>query len=223
MSELFEVDLGPPLSFEIPALLLSVLATPKPGETRDDLYESICIWLIQQRCMREPDWSRVELPVKPLLFTVSERDRRSDFRTLEGRLRHRISAGHMAIAFLMEAASGELPELPNGVTRLSINQMAAAMAEELGLSDAGNVESRIWRPSLPVLHLCAALATRLNLTRQQTGRLPGIDELYGDNGLLPAVLEAAEQFEDLLEKCRLKIAAEKLVRFRVLRVGSKTD
>jgi hypothetical protein len=47
-----------------------------------------------------------------------------DLRTLQRRLRDRMIAGRMAIGFLKEAVTGEIPELPAGIKRMSVNQMA---------------------------------------------------------------------------------------------------
>jgi hypothetical protein len=99
--------------------------------------------------------------MKPKHALRAERDIRRDRKTLNRRLRDRMFAAHIAIAFLQHAA-GQEPKLPRGVARLSLNELAADAAEKLGQADAGNVESRVWRPSLPVIHLAAAVAVAIN-------------------------------------------------------------
>ena len=47
-----------------------------------------------------------------------------DVRTLDRRLKDRVTAGRMVVAFLQEAELEELPWLPPEVARLSINELA---------------------------------------------------------------------------------------------------
>jgi hypothetical protein len=57
-------------------------------------------------------------------------------------------AGRMGIGFLKEAVTGQVPA---GLKRLSINELAELVLDDAGYSEPQNVETRIWRPSLPVI------------------------------------------------------------------------
>lgn len=219
MGECFEVDLEEPISYEVPALFLAVLGWPGPkeAESRQGFYESICVELIRHRCATEPEWACRHIPIMPALLTISERERQRDLRTLERRLMDRLTAGHMAVAFLQEAESGTPPELPEGVERLSVNQLAAAVAPDRGIADPENLETRVWRPSLPVLHFCAAWAVCIQEVQRETGREPSFGDLYALPGFLALVLTRAALFEVLLQKSRLQIDPETLIRFRTPR------
>jgi hypothetical protein len=59
-------------------------------------------------------------------------------------------AGRMAVAFLKEALPGQVLKLPQGLKRLSINQLSRLVLDDTRFTDPHNVETRIWRPSLPV-------------------------------------------------------------------------
>jgi hypothetical protein len=72
-------------------------------------------------------------------------------------------AARMAYPFLKEAESGKLPALPAGLKRFSLNQMAELVLSDAGQADAENVETRIWRPSRPVIHLATAVHGYLHL------------------------------------------------------------
>jgi hypothetical protein len=224
MRECFEIDFEGPQPFEIPALVLAALARPAAGEreaaARLSLYISLCPWLIQQRSLSEPEWATQPLPIKPIYLTWPQSQIEKDMRTFHRRMRDRLTAGHLAVGFLQEAESGVLPKLPPGALRLSLNELMKTVTEDLGIEDPENVESRVWRPSLPVIHLCAAWAVSLQEAKIATGQMPSIPDLYADPDFLKLVLRRAEMNVPLLAKSRLKIAPEKLVRFRPLEVGS---
>ena len=77
----------------------------------------------------------------------------------------------MAIGFLKEAVTGEVPRLLAGIERMSVNQMALLVLDDAGYTEPENVEIRIWRPSLPVIHLATAIQLMLQLAEPYAGRL----------------------------------------------------
>ena len=81
----------------------------------------------------------------------------------------------MAMAFLREVENGVAPKLPS-VKRLSINEMARMVLGDTDDSDPANVETRIWRPSRPVIHLASAVQVWLHIGEQQIGQL-GLETL----------------------------------------------
>lgn len=74
-------------------------------------------------------------------------------KTLQRRLRDRFAAARMAVPFLQEVELGHAPKLPPSVTRLSLNQMAAFVADEVGQSEPTMSNGGIWAQSRPVVHL----------------------------------------------------------------------
>src|ERR1700730_1219707 len=95
------------------------------------------------------------VPMKPVHAFRSEQEIAKDLRTLEWRLRDRMAAARMAVPFLQEVELGKRPKLPKSIKRLSL-KMAAFVAGEAEQSEPQNVESRVWRPSLGVIHLAVA-------------------------------------------------------------------
>jgi hypothetical protein len=214
--ETFELDFGEPLSFELPALVVSVLAYPSASDVakREDLYEVLCLWFIRMRASQDHDWARRQIAVTPALVTITDRAVSAALRTVERRLQDRLAAGRAANAFLKEAESGETPQLPPGVQRLSLNELAKLMAEDRDI-EPENAEARIWRPSLPVIHLAAAWTLTLQEELRTTGRLPSLDDLYARADLLLTIVVRAQLNEPLLALSRLRIAPEQLIRFRI--------
>ena len=52
-------------------------------------------------------------------------------------------AARMAVPFLQEVELGKRPKLPKSIKRLSLNEMAAFVAEEAGQSEPHNADTPI--------------------------------------------------------------------------------
>ena len=221
MREIYEVDLEKPDLFEVSALLISTLAIPAAVDhkQRDQLYLSLCSWFIRDRGARDPAWAQRPQMVRPDYACRPEALIKRDVGTLDRRLKDRVTAGHMAIAFLKEAETGATPKLPAGVTDLTVNKMSDYALEERGIADAENFKTRLWRPSLSVLHLCAAWATSVQEVFNETGKRVLLNEVMQRPEFLKQLLERAEIYEALLERSRLKIKPESLIRFRLAGPG----
>lgn len=136
-------------------------------------------------------------------------------RTFYRRLRDRITAGRIAAAYLIEAETGTVPILPKGAKRLSNNELCAAVADDLGITAANNIETRVLRPSLPVIHVCAAYAVTMREVEVEKGSVPTLNALWEVPPLLGTILRRAEQFESLLQQSRLKIDSTQLIPIRM--------
>jgi hypothetical protein len=124
-------------------------------------------------------------------------------------------AARMVMAFLKEAATGALPKLPPNVKHLSVNELSVLVLADAKQSDAENVETRIWRPSLPVIHIAAATAVALDSVER--GRKPAIDNysLLMDRSIVEWIISASQEIEQLVEKStHLKPHSGQLIRLR---------
>ena len=77
---------------------------------------------------------------------------------VQKRLVDRMAAARIGMALVLKAGSKGGPPLPPGVKRLSINEKAAYVGEDIGQNDAGNFETRVWRPTRPVIHIACAIS-----------------------------------------------------------------
>ena len=130
-------------------------------------------------------------------------------------LRDRTTAGRMAVPILMEAKDGDAAQRAPGVTDNSIDQLARYVQPDSGMSDPHNIEARVWRPSLSVIHLCAAYAVTV-FNWHRTGQ-PGpydVAGLFSNEVFVVTLLYEAMLFEQLLAQSRLEIDPETLIRFR---------
>jgi hypothetical protein len=142
-------------------------------------------------------------------------DLSKDLRTVSRRLRDRLAAGRMAIGFLKEMATGHEPELPAGIERLSVNQMASLILEDTANVEVENVKSRVWRPSLPVIHLASATQLFLQFLEPERKRLP-LEMLLLNRPVIEYIVRTAELHEKMiLESRRLSIDPDKLIKVRL--------
>jgi hypothetical protein len=157
----------------------------------------------------------------------------------EGKLRNRMGAAEMvlpALARLMEGvvAEHDWPLVGEAAERLSVR---------MDMGGASNVKARVWRPSAPVLHLCAAywvlvvraraiadgtldpernvsLRELVELGTWETGeaeieesRRFGIEQTFGDPAFVEELVAQSEIFAPLLPRTKMIRANEALIRF----------
>jgi hypothetical protein len=217
------IDFNRMAVYEAGALLVTLLAFPDASdETQSNVHASLCTYALRIRSEIEPDWTLLPQPIKPFYALRSERDRNRDLRTLERRWRDRMIAGRMAIAFLREALLGQLLGLPPTVKRLSINQLSELVLDDAQCTDPENVETRIWRPSLSVVHLASAIQVYLTLTEDSATPLSGLQSLLLDREMIELIIQGAAYHETLMVQSRhLRCEPEKMIRVRLVsQIGS---
>lgn len=206
-------------AYEWGALLATVLAFSEkdpPASLMESCHRSLCSFAIRGRMAHEPAWACRRQSIKPIYACCDIEQLDRDIGHLEKRLRHRMLAGKMCIPFLREAATGAVPELPPGISRLSISQMAGLICEEAGYSESKNVVSRIWRRSLPVIHIAAAVTIIGSECVRSGGRPMTIADLVIDPVIIRLVVEQAELYVPLLAKSRrAHVDVDSLIRVRL--------
>jgi hypothetical protein len=76
------------------------------------------------------------------------------------------------------------------------------------------VETRIWRPSLPVIHLASAVNGYLHLDPKIEAL--GLGPLLTNRGVIEYVIRNAEYCESLVARSqRLRVNADKLIKLRL--------
>src|SRR5690242_16422207 len=129
--------------YEAGAVLLSVLACPgdREEEMRAGVHASLCHHALRVICEIDPDWALSPQRMKPIYALRTSAEVRRDLRTLRRRLRDRMAAGRMAIGILKEKLTGGSIELPVGLSRVSVNQMARLVLADVGQTDPENVNT----------------------------------------------------------------------------------
>ena len=198
--------------YEAGALLVTLLAYPDASEeAQGHVHASLCTHALRARSELEPEWAIEPQPIKPIYTLRSQRDCNRALRTLERCLRDRMVAGRMAIAFLKEALRGQVPALPAGVKRLSLNQLSELVLGDTQFTDPDNVETRFWRPSLPVIHFCSAIQVFLSLAEADVGPIP-LEALLLNREVIELIVRTAEYHETLLTQSRhLRFDPERMI------------
>ena len=211
----YEINLEKSAIYECGATLLALLAYPQDDEEdshRASLYASLCALGLRYQCKMD---EITPVPMKPVHAFRSEQEIAKDLRTLERRLRDRMVAARMAVPFLQEVELGKMPKLPKSIKRLSLNEMAAFVAGEAGQSDSQNVESRVWRPSLRVIHLAVA-ALIIGTDHVRAGGTTAMETFLVSQVFIKAVVKEAEVNEERIAKAtRLPLDTSNLIRVRL--------
>jgi hypothetical protein len=197
--------------FECGANLLALLAFPSTTEAkRAGIAASLCASHL--RAMFNASGNPDEL-VKDKYAFRDEQLIKKDLKTIDRLVRDRMVAARVAIAFLQDAV-GHGPKLPSSVKRLSINQLAELVMEEANQSIPENFKTRVWRPSLPVIHLAAAVAVAIN-DRERRGEMKtSYGNMVADDEFLFDVLRYTIEYEIIIKNNKLRIDAKKLVFIR---------
>ena len=75
-----------------------------------------------------------------------------------------------------------------------------------------NVETRVWRPSRPVIHIAAALAVAIDIA-QKNGEVLSDADLFARSDVIRWVVSTSEEYADLIPKIkRFTIKPDSLIR-----------
>jgi hypothetical protein len=201
--------------YEAGAALIAWLAYPGASEEaeRAAAHAALCNHALRIKCVIEPDWMLLPQWIQPI-YTLHT-PVKQDLNTLQRRLRDRMAAGRMAIGFLKEALTGQAPELPTGVSRVSINEMSRLVMSDTRQTDPGNVETRIWRQSLPVIHIASAFQVFLQLAEPGLGRII-FERFLLNRRSIECVVRAAEFHASIIARSgRIPIDLAQLVELRL--------
>jgi hypothetical protein len=217
----FILDFSALETYECGAMLLALLAYPVDASDthRPSLHASLCSEYLRDRYANAADEAIPQL-LKPIYAFRKERDVKKDLKTLERRLRDRLVAARIIMGFLQEA-SGSAVRLPTGVTRLSLNQLSVLVQTDANQTDPENVESRIWRPSIPVIHIAAAVAVALNDSVRAGVAETSWGDILASRSLIEQIVRYSQLFEIYIEnneriRSQLHIVSDKLIKVRLM-------
>ena len=206
--------------YETGAVLITTLTFSEPHDTdavRARVVHSLCAWAIHARAERDGAWAGAAQLLKPKYAAWPLPETNRDVVRLNARMRHRMIAARMALAFLKPAQDGKIPRLPPSLRKLSINRAAEWALGAASAGDAANTKTRLWRPARPVLHLAAAMEV-LRQRLAKSGIALDYYHLLWEPAAQAWLVREAQSYETLFralsDRKQLAIDPDKLIRLR---------
>jgi hypothetical protein len=221
-----EAEINIPISslptYECGAILFSYLAFPEPDAEarRAQVHAALCHLGLQAIGQDDPDGRWLPQLIKPGYALLRESDVRAAVKTMDRRLRDRLDAAIVAKPFLEQTTTGLTPTLPPGVNQLSIEGMAKYVLfrakSDTDRGDVKNFHARVWRQSLPVIHLAVALNTLFERTIPAgLGKL-AIHDLIRSPEAIEFLVETAQPLEPIFPRIsKFGLDEDTLIRFRL--------
>jgi hypothetical protein len=214
----FDIDRSALPVHERGALLMALLAYPLDSdeESRAGLYGALCsVTLRGWLELLDDAQSSQPFPIRPAHALRGLKQNNRSLRTFKRRLRDRMHSGKMANAWLLPKI-GIRVVLPDHIQQLSVDALSVWAAEELGHSEPGNVETRIWRPSRSVIHLAAAIDAYATIwERLDEGGAFHLGHLLTSDAALDEIVQFAERLATVIEQSpEIPIDATRLLRVR---------
>jgi hypothetical protein len=186
-------------TYEIGAFLLTLLADPEhQADARNvEVQRTLCaraLWFAQMDQPEDPD---AEIQVRSEYLWKDPAVVNREVRRIGKVLGARMIAGRMAQFYIQPLVNPDF-KLPPSLKRRSLNEVAAYVLADAGQADAKNVIARMWRPSRPVIHLCAAAAF-VAQERIRSGVKTGLETFLLDPLHLAAVLRVAQDYETIVD------------------------
>jgi len=198
--------------YECWALLFIYLAYPEPStseRTLQEVFSALCHVHLSMRERTDEAWAIQPQFIKPVYAFLDPRVVNRALRTFDRRLRDRMVAARMAIAFLKEISASVAFKRPKSVKRLSLNKLSEFVVSDLKDVEPGNIEQRIWRTSLPVIHLAVALALLIDAAERDAKPRFLIEVAPA---CVPGLIVTAQQINPmLLSSPRLRLRPEQLI------------
>ncbi len=203
---------------ELGLALMVSLAFP---ERRDDelflgdVLADLCHHYLLAKWISDPAGALLPQSMKPIYVFRDPKVLERNLKDFDRRIQNRLYAAKMAIAPLQAAQSGQWPPtLPKHINKLSLAQLSDLIYSDTQNNDPANIHKRIWQPSLPVIHLAAALVVYMN-DLDPSGSAPiTVFDLIQKSDFVPTLLRYANEFTSLLLVSKdLSIRADQLIAF----------
>ena len=212
----YYLDLTSNRAFEVGSFLLALMCYPDATNSKKQIDLSIFLYalMVRDRCARDPAWGSEDQILRPDYLFIDEGTAKSKVDTVRLRMERRVAAGRMVGPYLYRALYGETPELPPDMKKLSIEALAEHLAPSLDVSDPTHIVRKVWRDSLPIMHLCAAASDLLDRI-QATKQPPELLVQFADARYLTALVAQAQAYEAFMAQRPLSMTPPKLIRIRI--------
>ena len=205
------VDLKNRQPLEAGADMAALVLWPPPSEMNTRFETALALKRVHYGALADDlDWSTKIQNIRPYYIRFNQKNQNKWARMIETRLRHRVGAGHMAMRYVLEFLEVE-GALPIGCKKFTREALMEPLCKTLGEPDITNAMKRIWRPSYPVLHLCAALD---HLQNRQKRAISIFELILSRDGLIEWVM-LSEIFRECLLRSKLKLRSNTMIRLEL--------
>ncbi|MGG5890839.1 hypothetical protein ACLF3G_27505 [Falsiroseomonas sp. HC035] len=202
---------------EATAAILAAVAWPDElpdGERLARAQAALVGHLLQETANADPAWAWRPQLIKPGYLLMEPKQAALSLKTTSKRLTEALTVARVARPFVAKVLTGVAPPLPKGVMRLSLNAVIPKVLSEY--EDQHNFEQRVFRRTLPVLHLALALELAIGAAEETAGRSPGLEELLISDDLPGWLIGRAEALETAVLSIRqFAVPAERQLRVRL--------
>ena len=217
--DIIEVPISRMEEHERMAFLFAHLAYPEPEADmqRHEITAIICNMAILQTAADEPSSAYMHCLTKPAHLSIPHVRLPRIHKSFNRKMRSRQIAASMAIPFIQEVIKGVPFKSPeHHRRRLSLMLMAELCSREEGEKEPGNVYSRAWKPSIPVLHLALAMLFESNLLNPLDVNLSTLRLKARDPEAAKVIVDASNKYADIIECIpKLRAASSRILRFRL--------
>ena len=204
--------------YECFAILLSHLTFPDQSESaqRAKVQLAICYKFLEEKSRREPGWQSSPQKIKPQHLFFPEKQAKKFLGKFHSRYDVRIAASCIAYPYLMESTYNIFPRREFKVDNLlSIARMSELLEPNLIQKYSSNAHTRIWKPSIPVIHL--ALSISMNLLDLKKGEQTMLYRMLNNGVFLKSVVEASDLLAYLIVRSpKLQQSPKALIRSKAL-------
>lgn len=156
--------------------------------------------------LNDPSWQWHIQHERPVYFNIHHKDVAWFLRNVERKFVDRVTAASMALMFFSK----------DPMKDLSVSKLAKAAAPYAREKDPVNIVSRIWGPSLPVLHLAMAIVEIHKTWLPKSERADMFTQMFKNEKMVKSIVKEAEAQRQLIETVpKLRSAAAKLIRFHL--------
>jgi hypothetical protein len=193
------ITLDPSDLLEAAAVFLAALTWPERLSSNQPPYVqaagALVAHIYRSAAQIDPDWAwRAQcLKPGPLLIEPKTVDRKRT-QTVR-RLQEALKVARIARPFIAKVELPKPPPLPQDVPRLSLNVVIPYALGDEDMTDPHNFEQRVFRRTVPVLHLVIALERALMEVEAATGHAPSLEILLTMEDIVPWLVETAERLE----------------------------
>lgn len=201
--ETLEITLGELDPYRCGAEFLGIVAYPDPRDknARYAFTQTLVRLAILRRMEVDPDWAKGPQVIRPAYFTGSDVLHSRVLRRGTMKLNQRLAIAKFLVIPHLRAIDTGRTARQDGLPA-TVENMSILAGNFLGLSEgsAKTVQSRLWKPSKPIVHAMCAYVIWSDVLWKKWGRNPDADKQFAFMLLPELVEEVVEIAEEIRQQ-----------------------